>query len=48
MRKQAISEEIKSQVAEMIARCEWFFPGAEEVDGTVQGAMRAGLKADPL
>jgi hypothetical protein len=27
---------------------EWFFPGAEEVDGTVEGAMRAGLKAYPL
>lgn len=24
---------------------EWFFPGAEEVDGTVEGAMRAGLAA---
>lgn len=24
---------------------EWFFPGADEVDGTIQGAMRAGLKA---
>lgn len=27
---------------------EWFFPGAEEVDGTVEGAMRAGLKAYPV
>jgi hypothetical protein len=26
---------------------EWFFPGAEEVDGTVEGALRAGLKAYP-
>lgn len=26
---------------------EWFFPGAEEVDGTVEGAMRAGMKAYP-
>jgi len=26
---------------------EWFFPGAGEVDGTVEGAMRAGLKAYP-
>jgi hypothetical protein len=26
---------------------EWFFPGAEEVDGTIEGAMRAGLKAYP-
>jgi hypothetical protein len=25
----------------------WFFPGAEEVDGTIEGAMRAGLKAYP-
>jgi len=24
---------------------EWFFPGAECVDGTVEGAMKAGLKA---
>ncbi len=27
---------------------EWFFPGAEDVDGTVEGAMRAGLKAYPV
>ncbi len=26
---------------------EWMFPGTEEVDGTVEGAMRAGLKAYP-
>lgn len=26
---------------------EWFFPGSEEVDGTIEGAMRAGLKAYP-
>jgi hypothetical protein len=26
---------------------EWFFPGAEEVDGTLEGAMRAGLAAYP-
>lgn len=26
---------------------EWFFPGMEEVDGTIEGAMRAGLKAYP-
>ena len=26
---------------------EWIFPGAEEVDGTIEGAMRAGLKAYP-
>ena len=24
---------------------EWFFPGAESVDGTIEGAMRAGLAA---
>ena len=24
---------------------EWFFPGAGEVDGTVTGAMKAGMKA---
>jgi hypothetical protein len=24
---------------------EWFFPGAEELDGTIEGAMRSGLKA---
>ena len=24
---------------------EWFFPGAEEVDGTVTGAMKAGMIA---
>jgi len=27
---------------------EWFFPGAEYVDGTVEGAMRAGLQAYPV
>jgi hypothetical protein len=27
---------------------EWFFPGAGEVDGKVQGAMRAGLEAYPV
>jgi hypothetical protein len=26
---------------------EWFFPGSEHVDGTIEGAMRAGLKAYP-
>ncbi len=26
---------------------EWCFTGAEEVDGTIEGAMRAGLKAYP-
>ena len=26
---------------------EWFFPGAEQVDGTLEGAMRAGLAAYP-
>ena len=24
---------------------EWFFPGSEHVDGTIEGAMRAGLEA---
>ncbi len=27
---------------------EFFFPGSEYVDGTVEGAMRAGLEAYPL
>jgi hypothetical protein len=27
---------------------EWFFPGAEYVDGTVEGAMMAGLHAYPV
>lgn len=26
---------------------EWMFPGSGEVDGTVEGAMKAGLKAYP-
>jgi hypothetical protein len=26
---------------------EWFFPGTDEVDGTVEGALRAGLAAYP-
>jgi len=27
---------------------EWFFPGAGEVDGTIKGAMKAGLLAYPM
>lgn len=27
---------------------EWFFPGSEELDGTIEGALRAGLKAYPV
>ena len=27
---------------------EWFFPGDEYVDGTVEGAMMAGLEAYPV
>lgn len=27
---------------------EWFFPGANEVDGTVTGAMKAGMTAYPM
>ena len=27
---------------------EWFFPGVEHVNGTVEGALEAGLKAYPL
>ena len=27
---------------------EWFFPGAGELDGTIAGAMRAGLQAYPM
>jgi len=27
---------------------EWFFPGAEYVDGTIEGAMKAGLAAYPV
>jgi hypothetical protein len=26
---------------------EWFFPGAGHIDGTIEGAMRAGLEAYP-
>jgi hypothetical protein len=26
---------------------EWFFPGSELVDGTIEGAMKAGLEAYP-
>jgi hypothetical protein len=28
-------------------RHEWFFPGSENVNGTIEGAMRAGLAAYP-
>jgi hypothetical protein len=27
---------------------EWFFPGAKHVDGTIEGAMKAGLAAYPI
>ena len=27
---------------------EWFFPGSEQVDGTIEGAMKAGLEAYPI
>jgi hypothetical protein len=27
---------------------EWLFPGAGEIDGTAEGAMRAGMEAYPL
>ena len=27
---------------------DWFFPGGELFDGTVEGAMKAGMKAYPL
>jgi hypothetical protein len=26
---------------------EWLFPGSDQVDGTIEGAMRAGLEAYP-
>ena len=26
---------------------EWFFPGSGQIDGTIEGAMRAGLEAYP-
>jgi hypothetical protein len=26
---------------------EWMFPGSEHIDGTIEGALRAGLKAYP-
>jgi hypothetical protein len=32
---------------ERYAPDEWLFPGASELDGTVEGAMRAGLAAYP-
>lgn len=27
---------------------EWFFPGVQHVDGTIEGAMKAGLEAYPV
>ncbi len=32
---------------ERYAEDEWFFPGSQHVDGSVEGAMRAGLEAYP-
>ena len=34
--------------SETYAPDEWFFPGSKLVDGTVEGAMRAGLQAYPV
>jgi hypothetical protein len=33
---------------ERYAPDEWMFPGDEHIDGTVEGAMRAGLEAYPV
>ena len=33
--------------SERYADDEWFFPGAGHVDGTIEGAMKAGLEAYP-
>ena len=27
---------------------EWFFPGVNHIDGTIEGAMKAGLEAYPI
>jgi hypothetical protein len=27
---------------------EWFFPGEEHVDGTIEGALKAGMEAYPF
>ena len=27
---------------------EWFFPGVQHVDGTIEGAMKAGMEAYPV
>lgn len=34
--------------SERYAPNEWAFPGSEFVDGTIEGAMRAGLEAYPV
>jgi len=33
---------------ERYAPDEWFFPGDQHVNGTIEGAMRAGLEAYPI
>ena len=33
---------------ERYAPDEWLFPGAEHLDGTIEGALRAGMAAYPL
>ena len=40
MSSQRIPKEVKQQV-------EWMFPGSQYLDGTLEGAMRAGLEAYP-
>lgn len=27
---------------------EWFFPGRDYVDGTIEGALKAGIEAYPI
>jgi hypothetical protein len=34
--------------SETYAPNEWYFPGSKLVDGTIEGAMRAGLEAYPV
>jgi len=51
MSKKRIPDEVRAQVetiVEQFNKEERAFPGSGHVDGTVAGAMRAGLKAYPV
>ena len=47
MAKQGIPDDVKQQVSRIVERFKWMFPCSDLVDGTVEGALKAGLEAYP-